>query len=340
MILAYVTNFTLDALATDSHTITRQNHRTKDESSMTPQLSTSEISRSCRRDTESVFVQTTGARLSVRDSGGDGEPIVFLSGGPGMPDYLDEIAELVPGRRVVTYDQRGTGGSTVSNGDYSTEAHVADLEQLREHLGVEQLHLFGHSWGGMLAQLYATSHLGSVASLFLCSPTPGVGADWVAMEQDVMAYSKSQCSSPAFAMMGLHSLLGRIPRLGRRSLQKMYAQVWLNYQNPDSALPAERSLLDGIGQKATFATRASAVSLPTDFLDSVLPQATFPFYVMYGENDIYGNHTQLVVKRYPNATVELWPDCGHLPWLDAPARFENQLKSFFDADSAPDRSRA
>ena len=257
-----------------------------------------------------------------------------------MPDYLEAIAELVPGRRVVTYDQRGTGGSTVTNGDYSTEAHVTDLEQLREHLGVEQLHLFGHSWGGMLAQLYATAHLSSVASLFLCSPTPGVGTDWVAMERDVMAYSKKRCSSGAFAMMGLRSLLGRIPLLGQRSLQKMYAQVWLNYQNPDSALPASRSVLDGIGQQTTFATRASAVSLPTDFLDSVLPQATFPFFVMFGENDIYGKHTQLVVERYPNATVELWSECGHLPWLDAPARFENQLKSFYDADSALDRSRA
>ena len=109
-----------------------------------------------------------------------------------MPNYLEEIAKLVPGRRVVTYDQRCTGGSTATDGDYSTEAHVADLEQLREHLGAEHLHLFGHSWGGMLAQLYATAHVSSVASLFLCSPTPGVGADWVAMERDVMAYSKKR----------------------------------------------------------------------------------------------------------------------------------------------------
>src|SRR6056297_3597239 len=212
--------------------ITRQNPRTKDESPMAPQPSTSRISRPGPRDTVSVVVQTKGARLSVRDSGGDGTPIVFLSGGPGMPDYLEEIAELVPGRRVVTYDQRGTGGSAVADRDYSTEAHVADLEQLREHLGAEHLHLFGHSWGGMLAQLYATAHVSSVASLFLCSPTPGVGADWVAMERDVMAYSKKRSSSGAYAMMGLRSLLGRIPHLGQPSLEKMYAQVWLNYQNP------------------------------------------------------------------------------------------------------------
>lgn len=315
--------------------MTQQNDRTKEESPMTTEASPTRIGGHDLLDTVSVFVQTNGAQLSVRDSGGDGEPIVFLSGGPGMPDYLDEIAKLVPGRRVVTYDQRGTGGSTVTDGDYSTEAHVADLEQLRRHLGAEQLHLFGHSWGGMLAQLYATAHVGSVASLFLCSPTPGVGAEWVAMEKDVMAYSRKRSSSGAYALMGLRSLLGRIPRLGQRSLEKMYAQVWLNYQDPDSALPADRSLLEGIGQQTTFATRAAAVSLPTDFLDSVLPRARFPFFVMFGENDIYGKHTQLVVTRYRNATVELWPECGHLPWLDAPARFESQLTSFYGAKAEP-----
>ena len=249
-----------------------------------------------------------------------------------MPDYLEEIAKLVPGRRVVTYDQRGTGDSTVTDGDYSTDAHVADLDQIRRHLGAERLHVFGHSWGGMLAQLYATAHVNSVASLFLCSPTPGVGADWVAMERDVMAYSKQRSSSGAFTLLGLRSLLGRIPRLGQRSLEKMYAQVWLNYQNPDRALPVDPSLLAGIGRQTTFATRASAVSLPTSLLDSVLPQATFPILVMFGENDIYGEHTQLVVKRYPTAPVEFWPNCGHLPWLDAPTRIETKLTAFYDAE--------
>jgi len=135
------------------------------------------------------MVDSVGAELLVSDSGGQGIPIVFLSGGPGMPSYLSDVADLVEGRRVVTYDQRGTGGSRVSDGDYSTEAHVADLESVRKSLGVERLHIFGHSWGGMLAQLYATTHIDSVASLFLCSPTPGVGSEWIAMEKSVMQSS-------------------------------------------------------------------------------------------------------------------------------------------------------
>ncbi len=278
-----------------------------------------------------VMVDSVGAELLVSDSGGQGIPIVFLSGGPGMPNYLSDVAALVEGRRVVTYDQRGTGGSRVSDGDYSTEAHVADLESVRKSLGVEQLHIFGHSWGGMLAQLYATTHIDSVASLFLCSPTPGVGSEWIAMEKSVMQFSKSRSSGPAFATMGMRSLVGRIPRFGRRSLQKMYAQVWLNYQKPGQERPATAAFLDGIGQRATFATRAAAIRLPADHLDSVLPEAVFPFVIVFGQDDIYGARTRVVTTRYPNARVEFWKDCGHLAWFDAPHRFKRQLNKFYAA---------
>jgi proline iminopeptidase len=279
--------------------------------------------------TRQVTVDSVGAELLVSDSGGQGIPIVFLSGGPGMADYLSDVANLVEGRRVVTYDQRGTGGSRVCDGDYSTEAQVADLESVRKSLEAERLHIFGHSWGGMLAQLYATTHIDSVASLFLFSPTPGVGSEWVAMEKTVMQFNKSRSSGLGFAMMGMRSLLARIPRFGRRSLEKMYAQVWLNYQKPGQARSATAAFLEGIGQRATFATRAAAIRLPADHLDGVLPEAVFPFAIVFGQDDIYGEHTRVVTERYPNARVEFWEDCGHLAWIDAPDRFTRQLNEFY-----------
>jgi proline iminopeptidase len=276
-----------------------------------------------------VMVDSVGAELLVSDSGGRGIPLVFLSGGPGMPNYLSDVATLVNGRRVVTYDQRGTGGSPVSDGNYSIEAQVADLESVRKFLGAERLHIFGHSWGGMLAQLYATKHIDRVESLFLCSPTPGVGFEWLAMEKSVMQFNKGRSSGVTFTMMGLRLLLGRIPRLGRRSLEMMYAQVWLNYQKPRHARPAEAETLAGIGRRATYATRTAAICLPPNHLDAVLPEAVLPFAIVFGEDDIYGEHTQVTARRYPNARMELWADCGHLAWLDAPDRFTRQLNEFY-----------
>src|SRR6056297_2112260 len=60
-------------------------------------------------------------RLNWRERRGPGVPVLFLSGGPGMPDYLQEVAQLLPTRWVVSYDQRGTGGSEVFDDDYSCD---------------------------------------------------------------------------------------------------------------------------------------------------------------------------------------------------------------------------
>ncbi|NOX30237.1 MAG: hypothetical protein GXP35_09345 [Actinobacteria bacterium] len=50
---------------------------------------------------------------------------------------------------------------------------------------------------------------------------------------------------------------------------------------------------------------------------------------MFGQDDTYGEHTQVVTARYPSARVEFWKDCGHLAWFDAPDRFKRQLNKFY-----------
>lgn len=107
-----------------------------------------------------------------------GQPVVFLHGGPGgglIPDYrrfFDPEAF-----RIVLFDQRGSGKSTphASLVDNTTWHLVADIELLREHLGIESWMVFGGSWGSTLALAYAESHPHRVRALvlrgiFLCRP--------------------------------------------------------------------------------------------------------------------------------------------------------------------------
>jgi proline iminopeptidase len=108
----------------------------------------------------------------------EGQPVVFLHGGPGggvLPDYrryFDPAAY-----RIVLFDQRGSGQSTPhANLEENTTWHlVSDIEQLREHLGIENWMVFGGSWGSTLALAYAQTHPARVRSLvlrgiFLCRP--------------------------------------------------------------------------------------------------------------------------------------------------------------------------
>ena len=85
-------------------------------------------------------------------------PLVLMHGGPGSThnyfEVLDSLAE--EGRALVMYDQLGCGNSYVENRTdlWVAQTWVDELECLRKHLGLKEVHLLGQSWGGMLAITY------------------------------------------------------------------------------------------------------------------------------------------------------------------------------------------
>jgi proline iminopeptidase len=105
------------------------------------------------------------------------EPAVVLHGGPGSGCIPGHRRFFSPDRyRIVLFDQRGSGRSTPSAADASTElTHnttdhlLADLEQLRQHLGVDRWLVFGHSWGTTLGLAYAETHPQRVSALVLAA---------------------------------------------------------------------------------------------------------------------------------------------------------------------------
>ncbi|MCH7931826.1 MAG: prolyl aminopeptidase [Proteobacteria bacterium] len=90
-----------------------------------------------------------------------GAPVVFLHGGPGAGASPGHRRFFDPGHyRIVIFDQRGAGRSTPLGEltDNTTPHLVADIERLRETLGIERWIVFGGSWGSTLALAYAQSH--------------------------------------------------------------------------------------------------------------------------------------------------------------------------------------
>ena len=111
------------------------------------------------------------------DPGTDATPLVLLHGGPGVPSYyLEPLKALADERRVVLYDQLGSGRSDHPDDPalWSVETFVDDLTRLVDDLGLTTFHLFGHSWGGMLALAFFEKHPEHVASLLLASPLVNV----------------------------------------------------------------------------------------------------------------------------------------------------------------------
>ncbi|MBD9477522.1 prolyl aminopeptidase [Pseudoxanthomonas sp. PXM02] len=100
--------------------------------------------------------------LYVEECGNpDGIPVIFLHGGPGAGLSPVHRRFFDPARyRIVLFDQRGTGRSTPFGELHdNTTAHlVADIEQIRERVGIDRWLVFGGSWGSTLALAYAQAH--------------------------------------------------------------------------------------------------------------------------------------------------------------------------------------
>ena len=126
---------------------------------------------------ESGLLDVGDAQLVYWETSGnpEGRPVVFLHGGPGGATTPTHRRLFDPAQyRIILLDQRGAGKSrphaSEPGADLSanTTWHlVADLERLREHLGVDRWLVFGGSWGSTLALAYAETHPDRVTELIL-----------------------------------------------------------------------------------------------------------------------------------------------------------------------------
>jgi len=108
------------------------------------------------------------------DPGGDRAPLVVLHGGPGAAhNYTLMMANLAAdGRAVIRYDQLGCGESTHlpdAPADFWTvDLFIEELRAVVDHLGIDEFHLLGQSWGGMLAPEVVLADSTGIKSLTIC----------------------------------------------------------------------------------------------------------------------------------------------------------------------------
>lgn len=122
-------------------------------------------------------IEVPGGTVWYRMVGDGGIPLLCLHGGPGMAhDYVSTLADLADRRTVIFYDQLGCGNSDRPDDTslWTLERSVAEVEAVRQALGLDRFHLFGNSWGGWLALQYTLDRKPDLASLVISSSPPSV----------------------------------------------------------------------------------------------------------------------------------------------------------------------
>jgi proline iminopeptidase len=263
------------------------------------------------------------ARLFARTGS---ETVILLHGGPGVPDEMTEVREVLSLKyQVITFDQRGTGKGDHRHCTYTMADYLQDINAIAGFFRLDAFHLFGHSWGGLYAELYAGENAGKILSLFLCSPASGCGpVIWKMTEREVLQYNRKRSTRLEWLGMGLNSLLGMMG--SDKACRRLFRQVIINYHKGYQVDPPEPEKLAKINAAPVNRTRPFIVSHPP-----LVPfvHTDYPVIVTYGDHDAYDNSREYTYKRFPHARFEIIPECGHTPWKHNPGYFLQLLKDFY-----------
>jgi proline iminopeptidase len=280
------------------------------------------------------MLTVAGASLRLVVVGDGARPIVLLHGGPGAShDYLRPqmdalLGSASSGRRLVYYDQRGSGGSTLTAGTPPPTAadHVADLEAVRVSLGVGRLAMCGYSWGGLLACLYAVAHPDRVERMALVSPAPLASSERPLFKERLAAMGRrpevAALRATLIADEGLDPQTATAPK----SRQARFALAVAGYfVDPRLALGLTPFIVQQRVEESTWASLGDFDLRPQ--LARLAPRA--PALVVHGEDDPIPVETARATAAALGAQLVTLPRCGHVPYVEAPDALFAALNPFF-----------
>jgi proline iminopeptidase len=285
------------------------------------------------------FVQVPGGPVWYRITGeGKGTPVLALHGGPGGTScgFL-ALAPLAQGRRVIAYDQLGSGrsGRPADPTLWQVERFVEELHAVRKKLGLRRIHLLGHSWGASLAAAYVLSKgTQGIVTLTLASPllsTP----DWIRDAEEL----KRQLPAEVQATLRQHETAGTTNHPDYRRAEAEYTRRFVRRSAPAPPNPAcaESVRNNHIYEKMWGPTEFYATGTLRSFdLTPRLASLRLPVLLMTGEFDEARPATAArYQKLIPGARLQVIPGAAHALFSDNPGRTLEALGEFFRTHDRP-----
>ncbi|WP_055696425.1 MULTISPECIES: alpha/beta fold hydrolase [Streptomyces] len=279
-----------------------------------------------------TFSAYDGTELAYHEKG-DGEPLLCVPGGPMRASaYLGDLGGLTAHRRLVLLDLRGTGDSAApaDPATYRCDRLVDDVEALREHLGLDEIDLLGHSASGNIATLYAARHPKRVRTLVLVTPsTHSVGL--TVTDEDHRAAAALRADEPWFP--AAEAALKEIAA-GRGPAEVWDALAPLAYGRWDAAARAHRAASAREKNAEAAAAFYGEGAFDPPATRAALTALDAPVLVLAGEWDGGPNpaHAEEFAGLFPRGVRQVQPRGGHFPWLDDPEWFARRVAGFLAQD--------
>ena len=276
--------------------------------------------------------------------------MLFLHGGPGYNSYSFEKTigtQLERHLQMIYLDERGSGRSErPANADYRMSTLVADIEAFRESIGVTQLTLMGHSFGGTLALEYAARYPEHVQKLILLDAAADMPETFALWRREIeeryprawlaalegsggatlrLAEGQHDGCAIAKAEFGLEML----------SLQSVDGQAFHNWQQfHDQRYQKEQSVLDNAsGLRNTGEIGAKYFGPGSEFpcyRFTAFSRLTMPALIIAGKHDgaIGPEEMRTLAARLADARFHEFEESAHFVYAEQPAKFVHDVEAF------------
>jgi proline iminopeptidase len=278
------------------------------------------------------YIEVPGGKVFYRSVGEGGVPLLALHGGPGFTmEYLDVLEDLADRRQVIRYDQLGCGRSKAADDPdlWVVERFVDELVAVREHLGVERLHLWGNSWGGMLGMQYIIDR-----------------------QPDLVSFTN--CSGPASMPLWIsetHKLLAELPEDARKEIERHEAEGWYGCPEYVAAVllydkkhvcrmdpwppGLERAYAGVNAELYTYMAGPSEFAVIGTLKDwdisDRLSEIKVPTLLTCGRHDeCTPLQMEHIKERLPGARLEIFENSSHLQMHEERERYMQVMNDWFD----------
>jgi proline iminopeptidase len=285
-------------------------------------------------------VEVNGTKLWIEIEG-KGEPLLLLAGGPAASHltFHPYFSALANQYQVIYLDYRGRGRSERPQrlGEITFDQDVADIEGLREALGLERMHVYGFSYGGLVAQGYALAHPERVAKMILAN-TLHSPEMWQRNHENINRELANQFPEVWERIVALRALGFRSTDPYIRELYSVHREL-VRFYNPDNA----RRLLSEpgshnaelyplfVGYDIEFFIGGQAARIP-DFRPR-LRELRMPLLVIAGRYDraLYPSYQMEFKRHAPRAELVMMERSGSFSHIEEPEEVLALVRRFLGA---------
>jgi proline iminopeptidase len=268
---------------------------------------------------------------------GSGPPVVIVHGGPGLDhtDLLPQMGKLASTNTLFFFDQRACGKSSaeIDSASMTRENFLEDIEGSQRAFHLGKMNLMGHSWGGLLAMVYALRYPDHLDFLIQMNSSPVTSELREAPFSLLKERTSREERIEQAAITGTPAFRDGDPRVMAAFLRLIFRGSFFDPHLADGLTLDFPS--DDARRRALTAFLYREPILKTYDSRAALASVRCPVLVLGGDADLIPRESnELIEKSIPHSQLLVLKHAGHFPFIEAPGQLFPVLKGFLRDGSA------